>query len=124
MILPDLSPATQVGLRVCVAILVTMALIRVAVLFRRQHAQSPHRYPSSWTTEQVTVFERARVIIGVGLATTWAVLELASPRMPQSWPFGLAQMSLTVGLLLLTNAWLLLIVPSDWENTVVGKLNF
>jgi hypothetical protein len=38
--------------------------------------------------------------------------------MPENWPFGLAETTLTVGLLLLVNAWVLLLVPSNWESTV------
>jgi hypothetical protein len=50
-------------------------------------------------------------------------LRMAAPRMPESWPFGLAETILTVGLLLLVNAWVLLLVPSNWEYTV-RKLGF
>jgi hypothetical protein len=49
---------------------------------------------------------------------------MAAPRMPESWPFGLQETLLTVGLLLLSNAWLLLLIPSNWENTILDKVGF
>jgi hypothetical protein len=124
MRLPDLPPTTQVGLRIAIAILATIFLIRVVTFFRRQYAHTPHRYPSSWSTEQATTFERIRVLIGIALALTWAIFKLAAPQMPQSWPFGLAEMSFTIGLLAMTNAWCLLIIPSDWEHTVASRVSF
>ena len=44
--------------------------------------------------------------------------------MPQSEPFGLTQVALTIVLLLLTNAWVLLVIPLDWQHTFVGRMNF
>ena len=44
--------------------------------------------------------------------------------MPQSAPFGLTEVVLTIVLLLLTNAWVLLVIPLDWQHTFVGKMNF
>jgi len=44
--------------------------------------------------------------------------------MPQSAPFGLAEVIFTIVLLLLTNAWVLLVIPLDWQHTFVGRMNF
>ena len=44
--------------------------------------------------------------------------------MPQSAPFGLAEVAFTIVLLLLTNAWVLLVIPLDWQHTFVGRMNF
>ena len=64
------------------------------------------------------MFELFRTAIGIALILIWGILRIAAPRMPESWPFGLAETILTVGLLLLVNAWVLLLVPSNWEYTV------
>ena len=121
---PDLDPTTQAVLLSAVAILAGVILIRVTVLFRRQYSRVPHRYPDSWTNDQAKVFERFRMAIGAALILTWATLQMAAPRMPESWPFGLQETILTVGLLLLSNAWLLLLIPSNWENTILDKVGF
>ena len=110
---PDLNPMTQAVLLSSVAILTAIVLLRVVVLFRRQHARVPHRYPGSWTNDQSKTFEQFRLLMGMFLAITWVILQMAAPRMPESWPFGLEETLLTIGLLLLTNACLLLLIPSN-----------
>ena len=121
---PDLAPLTQAVLLTCMVILTGLVLFRVTVFFRRQFAGIPHRYPVSWTTDQANRFERFRMFIGVALVLTWAALQFAAPSMPVSWPFGLEETLEKIGLLLLTNAWLLLLIPTDWERTILGKLRF
>ena len=115
---------TQAVLLSSVAILTAIVLLRVVVLFRRQHARVPHRYPGSWTNDQIKTFEQFRLSMGVSLAITWVILQMAAPRMPESWPFGLEETLLTIGLLLLTHAWLLLLIPSNWEHSIFSKLRF
>ena len=57
-------------------------------------------------------------------AITWLTLLLTAPRLPVSWPFGLAEALLTIGLLLLTNGWLVLLVRLNWENSLLSKCRF
>jgi hypothetical protein len=61
--------------------------------------------------------------VGIGMILTWGTLRLAAPRMPESWPFGLVETILMVALLLLTNAWVSLLFPSNWEH-VIAKAGF
>lgn len=121
---PDLDLVTQAVLLSAVAILASAILIRIAVFFRGQYARIPHRYPVSWTNDQVKVFERFRVVIGVAVMLTWATLQMLGPRMPESWPFGFEQATVTVGVLLLANAWLLLLPPRNWEHSILDKASF
>jgi hypothetical protein len=112
---PDLGPVTQTVLLGSVGILAAAILFRVITFFRRQYAGAPLRCPGSWTHGQFRVFELLRTAIGIALVLTWGILRMAAPLMPESWPFGFAETTLTIGLLLLINAWLLLFVPSNWE---------
>ncbi len=64
------------------------------------------------------------MVIGVAIILTGATLQMAGPRMPESWPFGYEQAILTIGLLLLANAWLLLLLPRNWEHTILDKVSF
>jgi hypothetical protein len=41
-----------------------------------------------------------------------------------SWPFGFEEALLTIGLLLLTNGWLVLLVRLNWENSLLSKYRF
>jgi hypothetical protein len=120
---PDIGPVTQAVLLGTVAILAGAILFRIVVFFRRQYAGVPHRYPGSWTNHQVKVFELFRTAIGIALILTWCILRVAAPRMPESWPFGFAETTLTAGLLLLLYSWVLLLVPSNWEH-IVRKAGF
>ena len=121
---PDLNPLTQAVLLSLVAVLTAIVFFRVALLFLKQYAGTSHRYPNSWTIEQIKMFERLRMSIGACLNITWLTLLIAAPRMPVSWPFGLEQTLLTVGLLLLSNGWLLLLIPANWENSIFSKIRF
>jgi hypothetical protein len=55
---------------------------------------------------------------------TWIALQFAAPGMPETWPFGLEAALLTIALLLLTNAWLMLVRPTNWERSILTKLGF
>jgi hypothetical protein len=121
--LPDLSPVTQAALLSTVAILAGAVLVRVTVFLRRQHTSAPPRYPGNWTDNQIRVFERLRVTVGIAVILIWAVLQVAAPSMPQGWPFGLVETLLTVALLLLANAWVSLLFPSKWRY-IVDKAGF
>jgi hypothetical protein len=93
-------------------------------LLRIRFARLPYRYPSTWTAEQTAAFWRLRLAIGGCLVITWLTLLLVAPQLPVSWPFGLEEALLTIGLLLLTNGWLVLLVRLNWENSVLSKFRF
>ena len=107
-----------------VLVLTAIVLVRLGLFFRNQYARLPHRYPAIWTAEQITTFERLRLAIGGCLAITWLTLLLTAPQLPVSWPFGFEEALLTIGLLLLTNGWLLLLVCLNWENSLLSKCRF
>ena len=121
---PNLDPRLVALLLTCIVILVGSVLIRGVLIFRRQRAGVPHRYPGGWTNDQIKVFERLRLWIGIALAVTWAALWTAAPQMPQGWPFGLQEILFTIGLLVFTDAWLSLLVPANWERSLLSKLGF
>ena len=122
--LPDLSYAEQAILACTLLLGLALVLVRGTVAFRRFQSAVPHRYPAFWTQTQIRFLEQIRVAVGLVLVATWVGLLIAIPAMPESWPFGSRQALLTIALLLLTNAWILLIIPRDWEGTFFGRLNF
>jgi hypothetical protein len=121
---PDLSPLMQAVLLSAVTTLTAMMLFRVVVFFRNQYAGVSYCYPTNWTNEQIKMFGLLRLSIGGCLGITWLTLLMAAPQLPVSWPFGFEQALLTTGLLLLTNDWLLLLVRSNWENSLLSKCRF
>lgn len=121
---PNLDVTTQAILVTAFMLLAGLVMARISLFLSRQWAGVPSDYPSTWTVGNIQLFEKVRRSLGFALGITWAILLLLAPRMPQSWPFGLAPMGLTVALLLLTNAWLLLLMPSKWENGIIGRIGF
>jgi hypothetical protein len=122
--LPDLSSNSQAALVCVTAIALGLALTRGMIALYRHQLAVPHRYPASWTRFQIRFLEHVRLSIGIALIAAWVCLLVSSPAMPQSAPFGLTEVVLTIALLLLTNAWVLLVIPLDWQHTFVGKMDF
>jgi hypothetical protein len=119
---PNLNLATQAMLLIGFILSAGLVFTRVSLFLTRRSARID--YPTTWTGTDTKLFEKVRLSIGVMLGITWVTFFCAEPRMPQSWPFGFAQMSLAIGLLLLTNGWLLLLSPSNWENSIIGRIGF
>jgi hypothetical protein len=122
--LPDLSSSSQAALVCVVAIALGLALTRGMIALYRHQVAVPHQYPASWTSSQIRFLEHVRLSIGIALIAAWVCLLVSSPAMPQSAPFGLTEVVFTIVLLLLTNAWVLLVIPLDWQHTFVGRMNF
>ena len=114
----------QAVLLSAVVTLTAIVLFRVVLFFRNQYAGVSYCYPSHWTSEQINMFRRLRLSIGGCLCIAWLTLLIAAPQLPVSWPFGFEQALLTMGLLLLTNDWLLLLVRLNWENSLLSKCRF
>jgi hypothetical protein len=107
-----------------VAILTAVVLFRFVLVLRNRYAGLSYRYPGTWTSDQIRIFEWLRLSIGGGLGLAWLALLIAAPRLPVTWPFGFEQALLTVALLLLTNRWLRLLTRCNWENSSLGNYRF
>ena len=121
---PDLTPLMQALLLGSILVLTAVVLFRFALFFRHQHAALRHRYPRAWTAEQIKMFGRLRLAIGGCLGVTWLSLLFSAPRLPVSWPFGVEEALLTIGLLLMTSGWLVLLVRLNWEHSLLSKCRF
>jgi hypothetical protein len=121
---PDLTPLMQALLLGSVLVLTAAVFVRFGLFLRNKCARLPYRYPTAWTVEQTKTFARLRLAIGGCLAITWLTLLLIRPQLPVSWPFGFEEALLTIGLLLLTNGWLVLLVRLNWENSLLSKFRF
>jgi hypothetical protein len=114
----------QVLLLGSVLFLTATAIFRFGLFFRNQYARLAYRYPTMWSAEQIKTFELLRLSIGGCLGITWLTFLLMRPQLPVSWPFGFEEALLTIGLLLLTNGWLVLLVRLNWENSTLSKYRF
>jgi hypothetical protein len=119
--LPDLSPNTEMALYVATLLAFALLMARGSLAYCRHRMAVQHRYPAEWSDAHITILEHLRISIGFVLVLTWGFLLVAAPRMPSSAPFGVQPALLLIFLLLLTNAWVRLMIPSEWKDTF-GKM--
>jgi hypothetical protein len=112
---PNLSQASQTLLLVVLTAAWAVLLIRVGSFFRRERAGLRPVYPSIWTTTQCRALEGFRLLIGVALTASWGSFFFIIPSLPTNWPFGYLEAVLLITLLLMSYAWLLLLVPRNWK---------
>ena len=112
----DLDYSTQLFLVTILATLLAIVVFRSAIFVYRNAIGVPQRYPRPWTAEQCQLMNAFRLFIGLALSALWIALLTVAPQMPTSWPFGLLEAVSLGALLLLTNAWILLVLPRDWEH--------
>ena len=112
----DLSPSTQFLLIGLLAVAMAAILIRVAVFLRREIAGMRPLYPQGWSAAQCRGLECFRLLVGVAVIALWGSFLFVAPSMPMNSPFGLLEMISLIVLLLISNAWILLLVPRNWEK--------
>jgi hypothetical protein len=112
----DLSPSTQVLLVGLLAAALAVILTRVAALLRGERAGIRPHYPSAWSAAQCQTLEYFRLVVGLGLIGLWGAFLIVAPSMPKNSPFGLLETISLIMLLLISNAWILLLVPRNWQK--------
>jgi hypothetical protein len=120
----NLGEMTELVVASLVLALLGAAFIRAAAVLYRILTRIPRRYPQSWTTAQCQLMDRFRLGVGVMLTAFWVAQHFAAPLMPTNWPFGLLEALSVATLLLLTNAWIVLLLPRDWGELGVFTARF
>jgi hypothetical protein len=120
----DLAVSTQILLVGLLALVLAAVVALAAIFFSRTFARVPQRYPRTWAEAQCWLLERVRLTVGVVLSLLWAALLVAIPHMPTNAPFGFLEVVLIVMLLLLSYAWIVLLLPRDWEALGVLTRHF
>ena len=110
----DLSPSTQLLLVALVAVASAALFTRALVFFYREKAGMRPVYPSAWSAAQCRALESFRLLVGLTLILFWASFLFIAPSLPTNWPFGYLATIFIIVLLLISNAWLLLLVPRNW----------
>ncbi len=109
----DLSPSIQLLSYGLLAAVLAAFLTRVVVFFHRDNSGARPQYPSAWSAAQCRVLECFRQLIGLALIPPWVLFLFILPSMPTNWPFGYLAL---ISLLLLSHAWVLLLVPRRWKT--------
>ena len=108
----DLEIPTQILLIGLLLVLIGSMVLRAGAVVWRKQTQVPQLYPRSWTAAQCQLMDRFCLAVGMALSTLWLAQLVAMPQVPANWTFGLEAIAV---LLLLTNAWLILLLPRDWK---------
>jgi hypothetical protein len=122
--LPDLSPNSQLALYCATILGVGLLVARGILACYRYGTAVRHRYPAAWSDANVRLLERLRISTGLALALTWGCLLIASPRMPAGAPFGFLSALFLIFLLLVSTAWVRLMIPTEWKDTFIGRMKF
>ena len=111
-----LSSSTQ--LLLCGLVIVAFAafLTRAVVFARREYKGIRRVYPSTWSTAQCQCLEYFRLLVGLALVPLWMYFYLFAPSMQANWPSKYLDVLFLIFLLLISNAWSLLLVPGNWQK--------
>jgi hypothetical protein len=102
---------------------ILLVFLRAAIVIPRYWSRE-HRYPAAWAPQQVKYLEIARSYVGMVLMVAWAFLLAASPFLPLRYPFSQSSAVLLIVLLVQTYAWLIMVIPQDWNNSPIARLKF
>jgi hypothetical protein len=120
----NLSPSTQF-LIISLLIVAFGAFLTRAILFaRREYAGIRPVYPSAWSAAQCRSLEYFRLLVGLALIPLWASFLFSAPSMRTNWPSEYLGVFFLILLLLISNAWLLLLVPWNWQKFGVISRSF
>jgi hypothetical protein len=111
----EISPPTQLVLIGLVAVTTASLFLRTIVFFRREKRGVRSTYPSAWTMTQCRAIEQFRLLVGLGLLSLWGTFFFIAPAIETSRANHVV-IAFVVLLLLISNAWLLLILPRSWER--------
>ena len=121
--LPDLSDGKLIAIWGVTIAAILLVFLRAAVAIGRFWSKE-HRYPVVWTAQQTRYLQLTRIYVGIALIVTWATLLVASPFLPQRYPFSQSSALLFIGLLVQSYAWLLMITPQNWNYSPIARFKF
>ena len=111
----EIDPPTHLVLIGLLAVSSASLLLRAAVYFRRERQGGRSTYPSAWSLAQCRAIERFRLLIGLVLLSLWGTFLFTVPAIETKWPrYGV--IAFVILLLFISNEWLLLLLPRNWEK--------
>ncbi len=109
----DLDLSIQLSTYGLLAFVLIAFALRVTIFLRREIAGVRPSYPTRWTTAQSEALGRFRLLLGLALIPLWTGFLFLLPQAPINWPFGFLGL---VSLLLMSHAWVMLLVPRGWRS--------
>ena len=119
MRLSDLSPSIQYILIGLVAVALAALLTRAILFIHRERVGVRSTYPPTWSAAQCRTLEQFRLLVGLALIPLWGAFLYSA-----NWPFEFWDVFFLVLLLLISNAWVRLITPRNWEKVGTIRRSF
>ena len=120
----ELSPSGEFMLIGLVAITCSALLTRAMIFFHREIAGTHPTYPATWRAAECRAFEHFRLLVGIGLMPLWGSFLLFAPSMRKDLAFGHVDVFFFILLLWISDAWVLLLVPLNWQRFGVISRSF
>jgi hypothetical protein len=102
---------TRIGFWIVLALTAGGVAVQTAILLQRRRARVANTFPRRWTSAQCRSVGRFRVWAGLSLIPLWALLIWLA-----RWPVGTRDAVPLCLLLLMTQIWLSLLTPHDWDK--------
>ena len=99
-------------------------LTRAIILFRRKRAGFHPIYPPTWNLVQCRALERFRLLVGLALIPLWVTFFCIASSIRTDWAYGHLGQFLFGLLLWISDAWVLLLVPRNWQTFGVISRSF
>jgi hypothetical protein len=111
------SPSTQFVLIGLLAVALAAFLTRAMAFFHRKKAGVRPIYPSGWSAAQCRALERLRLLVGLAIIPLWGSFLFIAPSVAAKWSAGCNfNVIFIIFLLLISNAWVLFLIPRNWEK--------
>jgi hypothetical protein len=113
----EISPLVQIILAGLLVGASASLLMRAVAFLSRARSGMRHVYPKTWSKAQCRFLEGFRLLVGLALILFWGAFLSIVPAVQSKWSFGDELVVAFVILLLLkSNAWMLLLLPRNWEK--------
>jgi hypothetical protein len=107
---------TRIGFWVLLSLTAGGVAVQTAILLARRRGGVSNSFPRRWTSAQCRSVERFRVWAGWSLIPLWALLLWLA-----RWPVGVRDAVSLCLLRLMTQIWLSLLTPHDWDKQETVK---
>ena len=113
----EISPLIQIILAGLLVGASASLLMRAVVFLSRERSGMRPVYPRTWSKAQCRFLESFRLLVGLALILFWGAFLSIIPTVQTKWSFGdELSVALVILLLLISNAWVLLLLPRNWEK--------
>jgi hypothetical protein len=120
----NLNPLGQPLLIGLLAIFCLALLTRALISFYRKMTGVRSIYPVTWSAAQCRTPEYFRLLVSLALIPLWGSFLFFASSMRNDWAFGHLTLFFVILLLWISDAWVLLLIPRNWQKFGVISRSF